>query len=251
MRPLLPNTVLFQHAFVRDAGLHTATFCVSRCSHERVEGACRQFLAAAEEAVWRNFAFPRRQRSYLLGRYCAKEAVACQASLSELKGFEIGSGVFQQPVVRGAGRAGIQVSISHSDTWAAALAFDESHPMGLDMEQVHPERSDTIRSQLTTSELAVVAASPLRVDAALTLAWSVKEALSKTLKTGLTTPLQVFELSACSWEASALACEFTSFGQYRALGLLVSEFAIGLVLPRRSQLGCSLEAFRSRFDELG
>jgi 4'-phosphopantetheinyl transferase EntD len=250
MRPLLPNTVLFQHAFIRDDGPHTATFCISRCSPERVESARQQFLAESEEAIWRSFHFQRRQRSYLLGRYCAKEAVAVQASISELKGFEIGSGVFQQPIVRGLGTAGIQVSISHSETWGAALAFDEAHPMGLDMEQVHPERSDTIRTQLTPCEIEVVTASPLRVDAALTLVWSVKEALSKTLKTGLTTPLQVFEVANCSWEAGALSCEFPSFGQYRAVGLLVAEFAIGLVFPRRSQLGCSLESFRSRFHEL-
>jgi 4'-phosphopantetheinyl transferase len=250
MRPLLPDTILFQHSFVRETESPGATFCLSRCRPEWVEEARSQFLTEAEELAWRRFPFKRRQRSYLLGRYCAKEAVACQASLASLTEFQIDVGVFQQPVVRGPGTSGIQVSITHSEGWGAALAFDERHPMGIDLERVGADRNDTIRSQLTARELSAVAASPLHVDAALALAWTLKEALSKTIRTGLTTPLTIFETSKLSWDTDALACEFSSFGQYRGLAFVISGFALGLVLPRLSGLGCPFQDFRARFARL-
>lgn len=251
MAPLLPETWLLHETFPREDPGYRATFCFSRCPFTTLESARHRFLAPAEIAAWERLRFPARRESHLLGRYCAKEAVAAHGSLPSLLAFEIQPGVFQQPVVRGPGPGALQVSLSHSAGWAAAVAFDEAHPMGIDIECVRPDHRAAIRSQLTAREVALVSAAPHPEDPALAVLWTLKEALSKTLRTGLMTPFQVFELApASTWSGPMLIAEFTSFAQYRAIGLPFGPFALGLVLPLRSVPHGGLPALAARFRAL-
>lgn len=247
MQPLLPETLLFRQDFRRESSTQRAAFCLSRCPCEIVGSAQADFLSPDEAAHVGGLSIARRRDSHLLGRYCAKEAIACLVDQPTLRSLEIRSGVFQQPVVRGAPVEGIQVSLSHSGGWGAAVAFDDTHPMGIDLEVVNADRCAAIASQLTPKEAQMLRSLPISTDEVLALAWTVKEALSKTLRTGMMTPFTLFETTEPQWDQDVLTCHFTHFGQYRAVGFLDSGFALGIVLPRHSTPTCPLPEFRARF----
>jgi 4'-phosphopantetheinyl transferase len=67
--------------------------------------------------------------------------------------------------------------------------------------------------------------------------WTIKEALSKVLCTGLMTPMQIYNLTAFqpidsgTWEAL-----FQNFGQYKAVTWIGSLHVLSVVLPKRSRL---------------
>jgi 4'-phosphopantetheinyl transferase len=70
-----------------------------------------------------------------------------------------------------------------------------------------------------------------------TALWTIKEALSKVLCTGLMAPIQVYNLTEFQpidsgiWESL-----FQNFGQYKAVTWIGSSHVLSLVLPKRSSL---------------
>jgi phosphopantetheinyl transferase len=71
-----------------------------------------------------------------------------------------------------------------------------------------------------------------------TALWTSKEALSKILCTGLTSPIQIYSLVEFNlirlgtWEGL-----FQNFGQYKAMTSIYSSYALSIVLPRSSVMG--------------
>ncbi|QXC59428.1 polyketide synthase dehydratase domain-containing protein [Aquihabitans sp. G128] len=149
----------------------------------------RRFLGQAERADYasRN---PNVQRSWLLGRIAAKDAVRRLL-------WERGSGpIFPvevhvasdgegRPVVDGPGDLDLRVSIAHTAGYGAAIAA-VGVPVGIDIEVVKP-RSETFESlTLTSAERALLATGdPGDRDLDLARWWAAKEAASKAAGTGL------------------------------------------------------------------
>lgn len=193
-------------------------------------------LGPEENAYYQRLTHRRRQESFLLGRIAAKSAVAELAQLGDPSTVEIRRGVFEQPLVRGAGCEGCAISISHDGTWAVGLAFHDAHPMAIDVENIDAERIRTIASQLSARELGWAAATPDR-DAISTLLWTAKEGLSKVLGCGLTAPMLLLSLKEFEAVGPSLwRGLFENFAQYQALGAVSGRTAFSLVLPRNSVL---------------
>lgn len=210
-----------------------------------VEAASAEFLHPGEMRFLAGLPAARRRHSYLLGRYAAKRALA--AVLPDLAPaiIEIVPGVLDQPVVRHGAREPVDVSISHCDSMACAVAFPAVFPMGVDVEQVEPGRADVMRSQILPEELALARAATASEAAACTLVWTVKEALSKALRCGLTVPFELLALERIesgrgSNGAGSLVGGFRNFGQYGFHAWVTEGFVLALVLPRRSTLESDL-----------
>jgi len=193
------------------------------------------FLGPTEAAYFSTLRFERRQRSYLLGRYAAKLALRGLLNEPDLRAIEIGRGVFDQPIVLPPQTDALDVTISHADSLAVALAFPRGHPMGIDIERVDPARLGTILTQLSEQEKKWVIASTengLRLATAL---WTAKEALSKVLRTGLMSSMEIYDLAEFkvaptgTWQGL-----FQHFGQYKATVCVGQSFALGIVLPKLS-----------------
>ena len=206
---------------------------LARCAHD--------FLTPPEIACLANFQHDRRRQSYLLGRYAAKVALQQLIPGSSLKAFEIGSGVFGQPLALYGAPGPPGITISHSGDLAVALAFPIGHPMGVDVEQIDPERLNTIQSVMSPRERAWADHS-LRDQAVLsTLVWTAKEALSKTIGCGLMTPLEIFNLSDLqptgpgTWEGW-----FENFAQYKFIGGANPAYVMSVVLPKRTTCAVTL-----------
>ena len=111
-----------------------------------------KFLAPAGGGLfcWSSFLAPAKE--FVLGRYAAKLALQCLLQEAGFKAIEIGPGVFEQPLISYLSAKVPDVTISHCDEIAVALAFPAGHPMGVDVEQIDPARLIAIQSQMSPVE---------------------------------------------------------------------------------------------------
>ncbi len=195
----------------------------------------KTILAPGEEETLARYPLARRRQSYLLGRYCAKRALSPLLAERDFTAIEIASGVFEQPLVIYPTRRRFEVSLTHSEQGAFAIAFPEGHPMGIDVETPDAERAATMTAQLTPRELEWA-----KPDLVLrsTLAWTAREALSKVLKCGLMVPLELLALDPESlrFHQGAWEGRFEHFAQYRLITYVAPGTILSLVLPRRTRL---------------
>jgi 4'-phosphopantetheinyl transferase len=197
------------------------------------------FLHAQEIQELNGFNVEQRRFTFLLGRYCAKLALAECLGRSGMTEWRLAASVFGQPLVRGPGSAALRVSIAHSGKWGGAIVFPDEHPMAIDLEETPARHNDAIKTQLEPAEIQfALAAHPPGIDA-LGMLWTAKEALSKVLGTGLTTPFRVFQVSQIVREGAWFRLEFLHFAQYKALCFRFGETWFSMVLPRKT--GVSLE----------
>lgn len=193
-----------------------------------------QLLNTVEYDYYQSLKFEKRQKSYLLGRISAKQAVMkLSAGQSDPKSFYIDSGVFQFPVVKN-NNQNIQVSISHCDDYGISLAFPEDHPMGVDMEYIDKSKADVIDLTLTEKEKELIKSSFNHTYEGNTIFWTVKEALSKIIKTGFTTDPKIFEIKSTAINEDFIVCEFEHFFQYKSISYSLQDYVITIVLPKNT-----------------
>lgn len=183
-----------------------------------------------------------RKKSYLLGRVAAKQALGALLKEKDLSRFNIRNGIFNHPVVSCIGTENVQVSISHSNNIGAALAFSESHPMAIDLEKICADVSEVIQTQLTVREKEQVIPSTCPQELSSTILWTVKEALSKTLKAGLTIPMHVLEVECVEKKGAAYISYFRQFGQYKAISIPSESYVCTLICPRKTELVFDINA---------
>jgi 4'-phosphopantetheinyl transferase len=194
-------------------------------------------LGKTERAYFSTLQVARRQRTYLLGRYAGKIALSGVLSESDLSAIEITRGVFEQPVVRCDRNGGWEVTISHTEDLAVALAYPAEHPMGIDLERVAPEQQETILSQLSDREIGWLDLHPAERFQHATALWAAKESLSKVLRSGLMANIRVYDLAEFDLiDPSDCEGVFENFAQYKARIWIGSEHVLGIVFPRRSTL---------------
>ena len=196
-----------------------------------------KLLGGSETAYFSALRFAGRQESYLLGRYASKLALSAVLSEPDLRAIEIERGVFEQPIVRCDRNGGWDVTISHTEDVAMALAYPAGHPMGIDLEKFGPGQHETILSQLSEREigwLRLHTAERFQFASAL---WAAKESLSKVLRTGLMANIRVYDLAEFNvvdsreWEGF-----FENFAQYKARVWIGSKHVLSIAFPKRSTL---------------
>ena len=108
--------------------------------------------------------------------------------------------------------------------------------MGIDAERIDSTCFEAIFSQLSKREIGWIENADVEHKPKLATAlWTSKEALSKILCTGLTSPLQIYSLAEFNlirlgtWEGL-----FQNFGQYKVMASICSSYALSIVLPRSS-----------------
>jgi len=205
------------------------------------------WLSAAEQAHLGTLVHDRRRSSWLTGRWAAKQALGGLTSGRRPGEFTVLPGVFDQPVVTGP-CSGIQVTLSHTDGWAAAAAFPETHPLGLDLELWGPRQTETLAGALPPGEVGLWTAAGIEVHRAHALLWAAREAVGKALRTGLTVPLEVLacgppEDQGAGWETRA-----DQVPQYRVAAGAAGPVVLALAFPQMCPLRidfAGLEAWRS------
>lgn len=200
-----------------------------------------------ELSYYKTLEYDKRRTSYLLGRIAAKNSVS--EFLHEdivFPSFSIKPGVFQFPVVKHITDYNVQVSISHCDNIGVALAFPEEHPMGIDIERIREDKIDVMKTVISKNESKLIDHAVLHMSVASCLVWSVKESLSKVLKTGLTLDFGILEINSLEKKGLIYQSTFTHFSQYKAISFKIDEYICSIVLPEQTRV--DLESIRNAFN---
>jgi 4'-phosphopantetheinyl transferase len=220
-------------------------FCYLPSRYEEIV----KFLHPKEREIYEALKFEKRIRSYLLGRYVAKHAIAALVGEQDLANILIQPGVFTQPVATCANNHNIQVGITHCDDFGAAVAFPEAHPMGIDIESISPNKKGVMESQMTETEKELIITFPFSYQEMLAFLWTMKEALSKALRTGLMTPFEIFEVNRIEVKNDCLVGYFKNFAQYKTVSFsLSSHYICSIVYPMKTNLNINIAALQNRFD---
>ncbi|MBA4543501.1 MULTISPECIES: 4'-phosphopantetheinyl transferase superfamily protein [Thermoactinomyces] len=193
-----------------------------------------KFLQAKEREYFDTLQFERRIKSYLAGRYAGKRAVSFLIGEEKPERVLIEHGIFHQPVAVYPGSSKVQVSITHCDDLGAAIAFPEAVPMGIDIERICPEKKDVLERQLTVREQDLAKSIPFAYETALTLFWTVKESMSKVLKTGLTSSVGIFLIEKTEINDRVIVSHFVHFPQYCAASFIFEPYICSIAYPKRA-----------------
>ena len=176
---------------------------------------------------------------YLTGRYAAKKAFQqAVPELQNLKEMAIVNGALGQPVIlsklnpSSSGQThspSYQVSISHAQGLGGALVFPETHPMGLDIEPLQRKTSKALEKRMSQAELSLV--KKFFPDQALLYLWTMKESLSKVLRTGLSLDLKLLEVKTIKKVPEGYESSFTHFPQYKTLSHPQGDHIISITQP--------------------
>ena len=217
------------------AWVHTAQYAAL---HHR----CRDILHPHELAQYEKLTAPRRQTSFLLGRYVAKQALAVLLHEPVYVNIEIAPGVFTQPIVKYPTSEPVGVSITHAGELACALAFPQIHPMGIDVERLETKNLEAMKSQILPEELRAEVLPELSDLIRCTVIWTAKEALSKVLKCGMMCPFSILETAELRQEAPCYIGYFRHFGQYKFHAWVLQNHVMTIVLPKWTTMVSDLAA---------
>jgi phosphopantetheinyl transferase len=120
--------------------------------------------------------------------------------------------------------------------------------MGIDIEKVQVDKCRVMECQMTLREKNMIKEVSFSYDRLLTLLWTVKEALSKILRTGLTTPFHIFEINRIESKSDHSICFFENFGQYKAISFDVGVHVCSLVIPKRTEITIDISYMRKLFE---
>ena len=251
----LQDTKIFKLRFERELQVYLAALCIYSKSSKDIFPDMEQVLHPLELAYGSSLIYEKRQHDYFIGRYAAKVAINTFDPSLAMNDVNVGQGVFQQPIVSHPNASQIGVSISHSGELAVAVAFEEGHPMGVDIEHVPGLLLDTVLEQLTDFERRLLWSWPWNKRDSAAALWASKEALSKVLKTGLTTPLYIFEIEEARFEKGQhgimLICTFRNFFQYQAVVFKWGDYMCSLCYPRKSKISFIEESIELQLQRRG
>ncbi len=149
------------------------------------------FLSAGERQKLSAMRFLKRRDEWLLGRWAAKTLIRSLPDYQDYSPAEIeivndanGAPLFSLP---GAQISPDRLSISHSGQLAlCGLTQVPTMGVGVDLEKIEPRSEDFIQDYFTPDEQRLVGSFPPKVKhTAVTLIWSMKEAMLKALGVGL------------------------------------------------------------------
>ncbi len=193
-------------------------------------------LHPKETMKYRSLQYDRRKLSYLLGRFSAKRALMNLKGMARWESIWIDSGVFDFPVVRCPTLQNTHVSISHCGPMGVSIAFEEAHPMGIDLEKMDSKHSHAMQSQLTNKESALLKDVCLDSILGYTILWSVKESLTKVIKTGMMMDFSLVEVDKIVVGQRVFTSTFVHFGQYKTISCPCEDHVISITLPKKSEV---------------
>lgn len=172
--------------------------------------------------------YDNKKRDFLLGRYTARKAIEA-LNPPHYNRIYLDAGVLNQPIIRGQ-ESNLCVSISHSESIGSALVYDEATPMAIDIEKSTPQLTRVV-SYYKRNELQLCASFDLSHIEKLTLLWTIKESLSKVLRTGLTTDFGIYELESITKNDTIYQSRFKNFIQYEVSSFLYKDSVISILYP--------------------
>jgi 4'-phosphopantetheinyl transferase len=200
----------------------------------------KEILSPTEQKLYQSQVAQKRKNSYLLGRYSLKKAAAHFLHLDydfPLHQLEMASAILEYPILKYASTDLPDLTLSHSDLFGGAIAFQAGHVMGMDIEYINPSRVKAFERVMTEAEIKNIKNFDAKRLEILTIYWTLKEALSKAVKCGFTVPFPILELiHLVHIGPGHYETHFVNFGQYKGSAWILGDHAFAIVYPRKSKL---------------
>ena len=174
-----------------------------------------------------------RKISYLLGRISVYEALK-KIDDKKYKDFQITNGIFGQPILHS---EEFEVSITHTRNIGGCVRYSSEMLLGIDIEEINENHCLAMSSIITDSEYCEIKKIIPSETIALTTIWTLKEALGKAIKVGLTLPTDFMAIrpEKYNWQKRCLVSTFESFPQYKAKSFLSEKNVMSIVYPRNTE----------------
>lgn len=172
-----------------------------------------EWLSTCELEKYQSFCAEKRKYQYAMGRIAAKNAIM-QLTYSKCpKKINISNAKNGSPIVKNT-----KVSITHSKNYAAAIAFSENSSCGIDIEYID-------RQKIKALSYISLEKEPIDKNSEqLTIAWCMKEALSKALLCGFSQSFERFRIKnfrqvAVNYDdtTTIYQAEYEHYPQYKCL----------------------------------
>ena len=198
-----------------------------------------QYLNEYEMGIYNNIQHHKRKKDYLSGRTIAKKVLSRYLLEEDLTRITIKWGVFNQPILVYPEKNPPKFSLTHTRGYSACLVFPQEHPMGIDIESYTHNDYKSVESLLTEKEKLLGSDTGENIAEFYILLWTIKEALSKTLQTGLTVPLEIYEIAEIRNFGLYYVSTFKNFLQYKAISFRWKGNICSIVLPEKTH--CDLK----------
>jgi 4'-phosphopantetheinyl transferase EntD len=148
----------------------------------------------------------------------------------------IESGVFRQPILKLPFPSTLQLSFTHSESFGMAIIFPEAHPMGVDIEPVSKETMEAAGEIIAPGEWKRLSLLDTDRCNSYVMLWTIKEALSKVMRTGLMSSFLLYEIDMVERNGTIITCTFSHFPQYKSLSWISCNHVWSIVLPKNSKV---------------
>lgn len=214
--------------------LWSANACLGLCDNEISFINPTQYLSEYEIEIYNSIKYKKRKKDYLAGRYIAKKVLSRYLQEQDLTKITIKWGVFNQPLLVYPEKNPPKFSLSHTCTHSVCLVFPQEHPMGIDIEPNTYSNYQSIETLLTEKEKLLIRGIPEDIGVFYTLLWTIKEALSKVLQTGLTVPVEIYEIAEIQKIGRYYVSTFKNFMQYKTISFRWKGNICSFVLPEKT-----------------
>ncbi len=190
------------------------------------------FIAEEENAYLQKVTAEKRRSDFVRGRKAAKLAISMVSGCDPLE-VSIVDGCFRQPIVKSNGEfLPIQVSLSHTEGVAVAIAFPMDLLVGIDIEQIKPRGIEKFSEYVSNQEIGLYRSLNFDEQTSFVVAWTVKEALLKAFKTGLGSDIEFAGIKSVMANQGSVSSEFRHHHVFKAVSWVSGDHVLSLVVPK-------------------
>lgn len=212
---------------------------IDRKAYPRLADYSREIYGVKEKFQLHQYKYQKKKEEFALGRLAAKLSVSLMYQKeNDLKNIQVTKGVFGQPHIRYRKEPETDISISHTGEKIYALAFPGGQQLAIDSEKM-PIKEDlqhVILESCTSREISMLNSLGFPKEQSLLFIWTLKEALSKVLRCGLTVPFKMLEIVQPELNGPGLQCFFGNFEQYKGQAHIFDEYIFSIISPRYTRL---------------
>lgn len=183
----------------------------------------------------------------IVGRYAAKLALSAHFREHELLNFRVLQGALGQPTLHYRHGCVPEISIAHNDGIGIAVLAPSGSPIGIDFEPCARLDNEVVAHQFGSEERRIMARFEPDESARHIRLWTMKEALSKALRCGLTVPMEFLSLANVYKinEGGYMCGELKHFPVFRAHSWRVGSSVVSLVIPRNLSISVDMRRIAS------
>ena len=181
------------------------------------------WLSDQELERYHEISSEKRKLHYALGRIAAKHAIISVDPNYIPQQINIMNSDKGNPIVE---RCDYRVSLSHSKNYALGLAFNK-FAFGIDIEHIDKNRLSALK--YITNEDEPIALN----ERDLTIAWCMKESLSKALLCGFNMPFEPFSIKQINLYDDIYVADYKHHPEYKSIAMLLEDFAIAITYDAR------------------